>query len=123
MKFITKQFLNDSPNETGYIVVNATTPKFEDMCDWESKCPEVSAQVQIGDCSQKIYLDFSITKDSHVQKRIDKLNVMINALEELKGQLPKMWVDAVQNAEAYKESNKIEVTEEIVKSWCNQYES
>lgn len=101
MRLTKKHFLSDSPDETGFIVVTASTPLLEKMEQYDRE-PRVDAEVQVGDCSKKIYLDFNIYKDSDVQKRIDKLSIMINNLQELKDALPTFWCDAVKNAEAYK---------------------
>ena len=108
MRLTRKQFLSDSPDETGFIVITAQTSRKEDFeeDEWSLKNPNVSAEVQLGDCTKKIYLDFCVYKDSDVQKRIDKLDVLINNLQELKEKLPSFWADAVHSAEVYKEANK-----------------
>jgi hypothetical protein len=105
VRLTKKQFLSDSPDETGFIVVTASTPLLEKMEQYDTE-PRVDAEVQLGDCTKKIYLDFNIYKDSDVQKRIEKLDVLINNLKELKDALPTLWCDAVHSAEIYKEDNK-----------------
>lgn len=110
MRHTRKQFLSDSPEESGLIVITASSPRVEDIqeCTWYEK-GGVECQVQIGDCSQKIYLNFNIEKESDVKKRIDKLNVLIDNLTELKEMLPVLWADAKVNAEEYK---KLELIKE-----------
>lgn len=115
MRLTRKQFLSDSPDETGFIVVTAQTAREEDLKDddWSFKNPNVAAEVQVGDCSKKVYLDFSVYKDSDLQKRIDKLSIMINNLQELKDNLPTFWEDAVKSAEAYKLTKEAEEKEDL----------
>lgn len=112
MRLTRKQFLSDSPDETGFIVITAATCRLEDMNDYEAKSPNVSAEVQVGDCSKKVYLDFNIYKDKDVKKRIDKLNVLIDNLIELRESLPDMWQDAQVNAQVYKLNKEIEEKED-----------
>lgn len=109
MRLTLKQFLSDSPSETGFIVITASTSRIEDVDEegsWGLKSPTVNAEVQVGDCSKKIYLDFCVYKDSDVQKRIDKINVLIDNLQQLKEALPTMWCDSVRVCTEYKELNK-----------------
>lgn len=115
MRLTLKQFLSDSPSETGFIVVTAETAQLENVDEegsWSLKNPNVNAEVQIGDCSKKIYLDFCVYKDSDVQKRIDKINVLIDNLQQLKDALPTMWCDSVRVCTEYKELNKDKNDEE-----------
>jgi hypothetical protein len=114
MRHTRKQFLSDSPDETGFIVIIASSPRVEDMEDssWYRDNTTVESQVQIGDCSQKVYLNFDVNSTENLKKRIDKLDVLINNLQELKEKLPLLWDDAVKNTEAYKETNNKEKEDE-----------
>ncbi len=107
MRLTLKQFLSDSPDETGFIIITASSPRVEDIqeCTWYEK-GGVEAQVQVGDCSQKVYLSFDVKDDISLEKRIAKLNVMIDNLTLLRNTLPALWEDAKSNVEAYKELNK-----------------
>lgn len=103
MRLTRKQFLSDSP-------------RVEDMEDssWYRDNTSVESQVQIGDCSQKVYLNFDVNSTENLKKRLDKLDVLINNLQELKEKLPLLWDDAVKNAEAYKETNREKEDEKSV---------
>jgi hypothetical protein len=108
MRLTRKQFLSDSPDETGFIVITAMSPRVEDMkeCSWYSDNTTVESQVQIGDCNSKVYLNFDVKDEVSLKKRIDKLSILINNLQELKDTLPILWDDAKVTAEIYKELNK-----------------
>lgn len=103
MRLTTKQFLSDSPDETGFIVIIASSPRVEDMQEssWYRDNTTVESQVQIGDCSGKVYLNFDVNSEENLKKRIAKLNVLIDNLTELRETLPILWEDAKVNAEAY----------------------
>lgn len=106
MKFVNKQFLNDSADETGFIVVKALSDRYEDLTDYYAKNPCCNAEVQIGDCSKKVYLDCSVNKDTDLAKRIAKIDVLIDNLLALKEALPRTWEDAVIQSQKWLEENK-----------------
>lgn len=106
MKYVTKQFLNDSEDESGFIVCTATSEKYDDLSRYHAEHPSASVQVQIGDCSKKVYLDFSIYDDTDVQERITKLNVLINALEALREHIPIVWEQSKKNGAKWLDENK-----------------
>lgn len=106
MILVQKQFLNNSEDETGYIIVKASSPKYEDINNYHAAHPELTAEVQIADCSKKIYLDFSCYKDSDVRKRLDKIDVLINNLLDLRHELPKIYDDAVTQAKLWLDNNR-----------------
>jgi hypothetical protein len=115
MRLTTKQFLSNSPDETGFIVITASSPRVEDMegSSWYRDNTAVESQVQIGDCSQKVYLNFDVNSKENLKKRLDKLDVLINNLTELRENLPILWEDAKVNAEIYKELNKEKEDEKL----------
>jgi len=49
MKYVTKQFLNDSEDESGFIVCTATSENYDDLSTYHAEHPSASVQVQIGD--------------------------------------------------------------------------
>lgn len=113
MRLTRKKFLSESPDETGFIVITASSPRVEYMKEnsWYRDNTTVEAQVQVGDCSHKVYLSFDVNSEEDLKKRIDKLNIMIDHLTELRDTLPYLWDDAKINATAYKELNKDEEDE------------
>jgi hypothetical protein len=113
MKYINKQFLNDSADETGFIVVKATSERYEDLTRYYAEHPSCDAEVQIGDCSKKIYLDCSIHKEADLKKRTDKINVLIDNLVGLRDILPVIWADAVLQSTLWLEENKDVEEEEM----------
>lgn len=105
MKFTRKEFLNDSAEETGFIVVKCTSPREEDLETYWAKNPSCDAEIQIGDCSKKVFLDCSVHKDSDVAKRVAKINVLIDNLTLLRDQLSPTWEDAKIVAQKWLEDN------------------
>jgi hypothetical protein len=112
MKFVNKEFLNDSVNETGFIIVKGKSDRQEDLSEHSAENLYMEAEVQISDCSKKIYLDFSVTKDSDLVKRLAKLDVLINNLVELRTHLPVLWADTQLQAAIWLDNNKEELEED-----------
>lgn len=106
MKYVTKQFLNDSVDESGYIICTATSDKYDELSRYHAEHPSAAVQVQLADCSKKIYLDFSVYEDAHVQKRIHKINILINDLEALREQISVVWEQAKEDSTKWLEDNK-----------------
>ena len=114
MRLTRKQFLSGSPDETGFIIITASSPRLKDMEESSYYITSgVDAEVQLGDCSSKIYLNFNFNKEADLQKRLDKLSVLINNLQELKDTLPILWDDARVSAAIYKELNKEKCDEKV----------
>lgn len=82
MKKRDKQFLNESLEEFGMVGWSVRT---KDDIEWG--CDLLSAELIIKDCSNTITLDFDCEKQPHVQKRIDKLETLINSLTDFRDAL------------------------------------
>lgn len=77
-----KKFLNNSHEEHGSVSWHVTTGK--DMDFYQSTC---GGELRIADCYKVITLDFDCEKVSHVDKRIAKLDVLIQELQEMRAAL------------------------------------
>lgn len=88
MRYVSKKFLNQSAYETGSIVVYVETPEnAEGMRGYSG----VESEVKISDCNKFITLDMSVNKDSDLENRLGKINVMISELTDLKDHLIEQW--------------------------------
>lgn len=100
MIYCSKKWLSARSDETGSMVCKAESPRVSDMY---SDTPSVDASVAFRSCyGEPCSLDFNIQSDKGLQRRIEKVDIMINELVEFKAQLPLMWEDAKKVAEEYK---------------------
>ena len=79
MKSRGKTFLNSSFNEKGHIrweVLSGTDKRYH--------AEFLSGELVIADCSSSICLDFDCEKRSHIDKRIAKLDTLIDELGKMR---------------------------------------
>ena len=76
MKKRDKRFLNDSHEEFGYICWSVSTEVTYGGI--------VSAELSIADCSKTICLEFDCHEQKHIQKRIQKLDNMMESLHNMR---------------------------------------
>lgn len=83
MKEREKQFLNDSHEEFGYVSWRVSVDKMG-----HNYYP-VNSSLHIADCSDKITLDFDCRDTKSIDKRIAKLDVLIDSLLRMRTTLCK----------------------------------
>lgn len=76
-----KQFLSDSPSETGLICWAVTLDT--DSYDYR----RVACDLKLSDCTDNIILDFDCYKTKDIDKRINKVDRLIASLTKLRGVL------------------------------------
>lgn len=77
---VEKKFLTNSANEFGTICYEVSATRFKDDQPYE-----MEASLRLQDCYETINLDFFIGKKKHrFDSRIQKLQTMIDTLEEMK---------------------------------------
>lgn len=84
MKKRDKRFLNESLEEFGMVGWHVKTK--EDR-SWNGEI--VDSELVIKDCNDTIALNFSCDKPHHIQKRIDKLDTLLESLNGLRETLVK----------------------------------
>lgn len=77
MRRSNKRFLTTNPSESGAIIWYVR--KEED-----SRFEVMDASVVIKDCHETVNLDFSVEDWNKLQKRIDKLDVLIEELQKMR---------------------------------------
>ena len=73
----SKKFLSDTPYEYGSVC-------WEVFVDPEDRYDLIQADIRITDCNEKIILGFSSQKENHLDKRIQKLDNLIDSLKEMR---------------------------------------
>lgn len=90
-----KRFLNDSHYEFGTVAWNVSTHQ------QTSSEFSISADLRITDCSDVINLEFSSREDPESsEKRMDKLDTLIESLQSFRATLQKAHDFQLENSEA-----------------------
>ena len=76
-----KKFLSDSHEEGGTVSWRGKTGQES----WDNSLFE--GEVRLTDCSKAIYLEFNCHRYKDIQKRLDKVDVLLEELNKFKGTL------------------------------------
>lgn len=79
MRYVDKQFLSPCYGESGNIVVSISSPTVE-LLKEEKWNNYVNMDISISDCSKTISLDFDFTDREQFDKRIAKIDKMMEVL-------------------------------------------
>lgn len=91
MIYCSKKFLSDHPEETGSMVCKAVSSRIEDTY---SEDPWMEASMQWRDCYGKpVSLDFNVSSDRSLERRIEKIDLIIAELEAFRTNLQVVWED------------------------------
>lgn len=77
-----KVFLSDSHEQGGSVTWNVAADKGVDD-DGKKKDP-ITSTLRITDCYRIVYLEFDCSKVKHIQKRIDKVDVLLEEITKFK---------------------------------------
>jgi hypothetical protein len=82
MKKGAKSFLNNMPEETGYIAWNINNEP-----EWCKKKTDLEANLTIADCKKSLRLDFNVYEQLTIEDRVKKVERLQQLLEEFKQEL------------------------------------
>lgn len=92
MRYVDKQFLSQCYGESGSIVVQFSSPTLDDYSEGNYN-RYVDGDIAISDCSKTINLDFTFSDENSMNKRIAKLDKMIEILQNARENIPKLFED------------------------------
>lgn len=100
----SKRFLSDTPCEYGSVC-------WEVSADPEDRYDLIDSNLRIADCGKSIDLGFSTRKEEHLDKRIQKLDTLIESLQEMREaltskELKKVVKQKIKAKAAEKEAKK-----------------
>lgn len=102
MRYISKQFLSDDYDESGAIVCKAETVMYEDVGKHYAECPTIDASVIFRDCYGKpTELGFYVNSEKGLERRVAKLNLMIEELQKFRDALTPMYEQAKVDGEKW----------------------
>ena len=101
MRYTSKQFLSPCAGETGSVVVSVETPRVKDMYRYGDQFqPNMSAGVSFRAChGEPVHLDFDCQDQKSFEKRQAKINLMIDELTKMRGQMTEMWYSHLRDVE------------------------
>lgn len=108
MRFVTKDFLSTSPDESGSIICKIKTTQVKDMGSYIVKeGGRIDGSVRLSDCSTHIELDFYAVGQKSYEKRVEKLDCLIEKLQAMRGQYVEMWESHQRDIKFYKQREGI----------------
>ncbi|WCO82042.1 hypothetical protein vBPpSSYP_60 [Pseudomonas phage vB_PpS_SYP] len=107
MRYTRKEFLTPDPHETGSIVVQLSTDRMKDMRSWNIKGgASIYGSIKLSDCSQHIILDFDAQGERAHEKRLKKLEKLIEEIQAMRHQYVHMYENAKRDLEYYKQNQE-----------------
>ena len=92
MRYVDKQFLTQGPHEGGSVFCFIETPLVKNIDNWTlEKGGNIHGSIQIRDCHNQIELDFGAGRQSEYEKRVEKIDHMIEMLSAFRKQYVEMW--------------------------------
>ncbi|UAV89730.1 hypothetical protein [Pseudomonas phage COT4] len=93
MRHTEKRFLTEDAHETGSMVCTVETARVKDLDEWTVRHdPYISGDIQIRDCGGRpVNLDFDARGQKQFEKRLKKLDGMIEQLQRMRVQYHEMW--------------------------------
>lgn len=102
MRFVSKDFLSMSPDESGSIVCSISTIRVKDMSPYTAaKGGTISGSMSISDCSETICLDFYAEGQRSYEKRVEKFDTLLAKIQNMRDQYVEMWESHVRDVVHY----------------------
>lgn len=112
MRYTTKDFLTPDPHESGSVICTIETALTKNIREWTiSKGGEIGAQLRISDCSGNIYLEFGACGQNEYDKRLKKLDTLIEKIQAMRNQYEEMWNSHVRDVNYVKQKNEREAAD------------
>jgi hypothetical protein len=101
MRYVRKEFLSPSADETGSIVCQIETPQQKDISEHYTKegCAWMRGTIKISDCSKTVHLDFDCHDERSYEKRIAKLDKIIEEVQAMRHQYEAQWDNHLRDVE------------------------
>lgn len=95
MRYLSKQWLSPAYEESGSMIIKASTTPVEHLWRSYAEKPCIEAEIMFRAChGEPLLLDFDVRGHEALQKRKDKINLMIDELTKFREQLDILWAQA-----------------------------
>lgn len=101
MRYVSKEFLSKSADESGSIVCQIETPRQKDINSHHvlNGASYIWAKIKINDCSKAVTLDFDCHDQKSYEKRIEKLDKLLEEVQTMRKQYEEMWYSSLRDVE------------------------
>lgn len=101
MRYVRKEFLSPSADETGNIVCQIETPRQKDISEYHTKdgCAWMRGTIKMSDCSKTVHLDFDCHDQKSYEKRIAKLDKIVEEVQAMRHQYEAAWNNHLRDVE------------------------
>lgn len=101
MRYVSKEFLSKSADESGSIVCQIETPRQADIHQHhvQDKVTYIWAKIKINDCSKHVTLDFDCHDQKSFEKRVEKLDKLVQEVQTMRKQYEEMWYSSLRDVE------------------------
>lgn len=109
MRYVTKDFLSQSPEESGSVICKITTARVKDITVYNVReGGRIDGSLRIADCSEHIELDFYAVGQKSFDKRVEKLDTLLEKIQAMRNQYVTLWENHQRDIEFYKKKEGIE---------------
>lgn len=93
MRYVRKEFLSPSADESGSIICQIETPQQKDISEHYTKqgCAWMRGTIKMSDCSKTVHLDFDCHDQRSYEKRIAKLDKILEEVQAMRNQYKEAW--------------------------------
>lgn len=93
MRYVRKEFLSQSADESGSVVVQIETPRQKDITEYHVRDGSgwLRAGIKISDCYKQVELDFDCHNQKSYEKRILKLDKLLEEVQAMRSQYQEAW--------------------------------
>lgn len=98
-RYVSKEFLSKSADESGSIVCQVETPRQKDIGAHHvlNGVGYIWAKIKINDCSKSVMLDFDCHDQKSYEKRIEKLDKLVEEVQTMRKQYEEMWNSSLRD--------------------------
>lgn len=101
MRYVRKEFLSPSADEAGSIICQIETPQQKDISEHYTKegCAWMRGTIKVSDCSKTVHLDFDCHDERSYEKRIAKLDKLLEEVQAMRNQYEAAWDNHLRDVE------------------------
>lgn len=108
MRYVTKDFLSASPDESGSVICKITTARVKDMSEYSIRDGgRIDGTLRISDCSDHVEIDFYAVGENNFKKRVEKFDLLLEKVQAMREQYVAMWENHQRDIEHFKKTEGI----------------
>lgn len=99
MRYVRKEFLSPAADESGSIICQIETPLQKDISEHYTKqgWAWMRGTIKMSDCSKTVHLDFDCHDQTSYEKRIAKLDKILEEVQAMRNQYEAAWSNSLRD--------------------------